>query len=136
MKIGVFDGSISFGVGTILRGEDRSSFLGSAIGNGAMEEVVNPGEDWRHVTVTPEPGVIATLIYQGERLHKVFVAMAVPSDIGGDWTVESELERKAKHDAWLRAEFGEPPYEYPWGRVASEFDAKGCASEIIVSYAK
>lgn len=136
MKIGVFDGSISFAFGTIEKSGDRTDFLRSPLGGAAKEQVVNPVEDWRHITVRPEPGVAATLIYQGERLHQVFVAMTMPSDDSNEWTADSELERKAKHDAWLQAELGKPPYDYSWGRIVSEFDAKGCASEIIVSYAK
>ena len=40
------------------------------------------------------------------------------------------------HDEWLRLELGEPPYRFPWGQLESNFDSKGCASAIIVSYAE
>ena len=70
-----------------------------------------------------------------DRLHQVYVLMEIPSDQHNEWTEANEMERKAAHDRWLRRNLGEPPYEYGWGSVSSEFDAKGCVSEIIVSYA-
>jgi len=69
-------------------------------------------------------------------MDRVFVLMSIPSDKGNEWTEQLELTRKAKHDSWLRAELGEPPYDYAWGNVTSDYDPRGCASEIIVSYAK
>ncbi len=133
MKIGVFDGSLSFSMGTIQRNQDRQSFLRTPIGITAKERLVN--EDWRHVSIRPEPGIASTLIYKGDLLHQVLVLMEIPSDNTDEWTAERELERKAVHDTWLRTELGVPPYEYQWGRIASEFDPRGCVSEIIVSYA-
>jgi hypothetical protein len=135
MKIGVFDGSIVFASGTIHRGQDRSNFLATQLGRTATEELVNPAGDWRHISLAPESGLGATLIYQGERLHQVLIAMDMPPERTDIWTREYEFERKSKHDAWLRAELGTPPYDYAWGRIDSEFDEKGFASEIIVTYA-
>lgn len=135
MKISVFDGSISYASGTIRPRQNRSSFLATPLGRTGTEELVNPQGDWRHVAISPEPGFGATLIYQGERLHQVLVAMDMPADRTDIWTREFEFERKAKHDAWLRAELGKPPYRYAWGQIASEFDEKGFASEIIITYA-
>jgi hypothetical protein len=60
----------------------------------------------------------------------------MPTDETDEWTMENELKRKVQHDAWLHAELGMPPYEYAWGKIDSEFDAKGCVSEIIVTYAE
>ncbi len=62
--------------------------------------------------------------------------MRIPSDKSEEWKIEFEFERKEKHDIWLLAELGAPPYTYDWGSVTSDFDAKGCASDIIVTYAK
>lgn len=63
--------------------------------------------------------------------------MELPSDQDPTgWTEAHELERKALHDAWLLRELGNPPYDYPWGSIASEYDAKVCVSEIIVTYAE
>lgn len=60
--------------------------------------------------------------------------MEIPADVSEAWTEELELKRKRVHDHWLKEEFGSGPYEYPWGHIASEFDQRGCASEIIVVY--
>lgn len=133
MLISVFDGSISYAACTIQRHTDRISFLATEIGRTAAVEHVN--EDWRRVNIRPEPGIAATLLFDGDRLHQVWILMATATDETDEWTAENELKRKAMHDAWLRAELGRPPYEYAWGKIASEFDAKGCVSEIIVTYA-
>ena len=135
MKIDVSDGSIVFARGTVGSSTQRTEFLRSAIGNGAREQIANEPEDWRHVAIDPEPGVAATLIFQGEKLHQVFVALRTTSDDTGPWTIATERERKTMHDTWLRTALGAPPYEYTWGRVTSDFDPKDPASEIIVSYA-
>ena len=135
MKIDVSDGSMVFAGGTIGSSTQRTEFLRSAFGNGAREQIANEPEDWRHVAIDPEPGVAATLIFHGEKLHQVFVALRTALDDTGPWTIATERERKAKHDTWLRTALGAPPYEYAWGRVTSDFDPKDPASEIIVSYA-
>ena len=135
MKIDVSDGSIVFARGTVGSSTQRTEFLRSAIGNGAREQISNEREDWRQVALDPEPGVAATLIFRGETLHQVYLALRTDSDDAGPWTIATERERNAKHDAWLRTELGAPPYAYSWGSVSSEFDPKDPASEIIVSYA-
>lgn len=132
MKFGITDGSLVFAAGTIERTTHRESFLASEIGRDAKMELVNEG--WRQANIRPEPGIAATLVFKGDRLHQVWVLMEIPSDETGEWTMEIERQRKALHDKWLHAEIGEPPYEYAWGRINSEFDAKGCVSEIIVTY--
>ncbi len=132
MKIGAYDGSISFDAGSIQRKVDRQSFLKSPIGNAAKERLVN--EDWWHVDIRPEPGVAATLIFKADRLRQVYLLMKIPTDDSDEWTAENELKRQSVHDAWLHSELGKPPYKYAWGRIDSEFDQKGCVSEIIVSY--
>lgn len=135
MRIDVFDGSIVFASGTIRGATTRTEFLSSAIAKGAREQIANERDDWRQVAFDPEPGVAATLIFQGEKLHQVYMALRLASDDAGPWTTAIELERNATHDAWLQTALGTPPYEYSWGSVSSEFDPKDPASEIIVSYA-
>lgn len=83
----------------------------------------------------PEPGVNATAFFKDDHLKQVYFAFAVPSDEIKDWVEDREQQRKAKHDAWLRAALGEPPYEYAWGQVQSDFDPRGWSSEILVIYA-
>ncbi len=53
--------------------------------------------------------------------------------MSGLWRLERNAKRSTTH-GFVR-ELGEPPYEYAWGRINSEFDAKGCVSEIIITYA-
>ncbi len=136
MKFGLFDGSISFDRGTITRDVSRQQFLASTLGQSPRRSrLVN--EEWWHITVDAEPGVVANVLFHSDQLHQVWILMSIPSDSDPNgWTEEHELERKALHDAWLRREIGEPPYDYAWGSIASEYDAKGCVSEIIVSYAE
>jgi hypothetical protein len=135
MKIDVSNGSIAFKSGEIQRAVDRASLLSSAIGKDATEELVNAREDWWHISIDPDVEVGAILIFRGEQLHQVFLSMKLQSDDRQQWSTARELERKAKHDAWLQSTLGPPPYIFPWGTIASEFDAKGCASDIIVTYA-
>lgn len=132
MKISEFDGTVSFEGGTIQRNLNRAQFLDTPLGKNSKEDFVN--EDWRHYKIEPEPGIVGSIHFKGERMGQVFLLMSIPSDENNEWTEQLELCRKAKHDAWLRSEFGKPPYKYSWGRVDSEFDGKGCVSEIIVTY--
>ncbi len=132
MRIVVVDGSIDFQCGKILPKQDRESFLGTELGQTASTRLVN--KEWWHVTVKPEEGITATLLFRGDRLDRVFLLMEIPTDQKGEWTSENELERMRVHDSWLRQELGPPPYRYAWGEIASEYDQKGCVSEIIVVY--
>ena len=132
MKIGIFDGTISFERGCIRRSFDRVRFLASPIGQAAKESLVNEG--WRHYEIDPEPGVVGTVLFNGDAIDRTFLAMRMGADESDEWSVEREFERKTKHERWLREELGRPPYNYAWGRVVSEFDPKGLASEIIVVY--
>ena len=132
MRIDILDGSISFERGVISRKLARSQFLETQIGRASRESLVN--DEWRHYEIDPEVGIAGTVIFNGAAIDRVFLGMKMPSDQSRQWTVELELERKAKHDRWLREMLGEPPYQYAWGRVVSEFDPKGLASEIILVY--
>lgn len=133
MKIGVFDGSISFETGRILRSQDRISFLATQLGKQAESELVS--NVWWHSKIEPEPGITTVLLFNENRLDRVFLTMEIPPDRLGEWTVENELARMEVHDKWLRKELGNPPYEYSWGQIVSDYDQKGCASTIIVAYA-
>jgi len=135
MKIGLHDGSIAFDRGTIARDVSRQQFLESPLGvQPRSSRLVS--KEWWHIAVDAEPGIVAHLTFQNERLHQVWILMRIPHDEDPDgWTREHELERKALHDEWLRREIGDPPYLYDWGRIESELDEKGCVSEIIVTYA-
>ena len=94
--------------------------------------LVNAG--FTNYDISPEPDLTGSVMFKDDRLQRVFLLMRIPTDDSGEWTAELEQGRKSKHDEWLRAELGAPPYEYPWGSVTSEFDPRGCASDIIVCY--
>ena len=134
MMIDVFNGSVTFASGTSGPRMDRKAFLDSPVGATAKDVLSTAG--YVHLNFHPESGVHATALFKDDRFHQLFVLMAIPSDDGNEWTEARELERMVVHDNWLRHELGKPPYEYAWGSVVSEYDAKGCESEIILSYDK
>lgn len=134
MKIDVFNGSVTFASGTIGPRMDRMAFLNSSVGAAAEKIMENAG--YVHLRFHPEPGVHASALFKDDRFHQIFVLMAMPSDDASDWTEAHELERLVVHDRWLREKLGKPPYEFAWGSVVSEYDAKGCESEIILTYGK
>lgn len=120
----------------ISRDTSREQFLASSLGvEPRRRRLVN--KEWWHITVDAEPEVVANVLFRNDRLHQVWILMAIPHDRDPDgWSREHELGRKTLHDAWLRREVGDPPYQYAWGKIESEFDEKGCVSEIIISYAE
>lgn len=134
MKIDVINGSVTFASGTIGPRMDRTAFLNSTVGAAAAKVIENA--DYIHLHFHPEPGVHASALFKEDRLQRLFVLMIMPTDDASAWTEAHELERMVVHDDWLRRELGSPPYEYAWGSVVSEYDAKGCESEIILTYAK
>ena len=132
MKIDLDSGAIEFGTGVIAPTMNLAGFLSSAIGRSSRKTLANA--QWQQFAIEPESGIGATVIFDGDAIDRVLLAMKLPSDTGGDWSERVELERKQHHDRWLASLAGEPPYEYAWGQVESEYDSKGCASAIIVSY--
>ena len=134
MKIDVFNGSVTFASGAIGPLMDRVAFLNSSVGVRAEKVLENAG--FVHLRFHPEPGIHASALFKDDRFHQLFVLMATPSDDISEWTEAHELERMDVHDKWLRQELGKPPYEYAWGSIVSEYDSKGCESEIIFTYGK
>lgn len=132
MRISAENGTIHFAAGQIDPGQQRHVFLATPLGRTATLSLQNA--NWTNYKVRPEAGVVATLLFDGAQLDRVFLLMEIPADVSEAWTEELELKRKRVHDHWLKEEFGSGPYEYPWGHIASEFDQRGCASEIIVVY--
>ena len=132
MKIDANDGTISFAAGVIGPNLDRTAFLKTPMGGAAKQTLVNAG--YVNYDISPEPGLAGSVAFKDDHLRTVFLLMRIPTDDAGEWTEELEHSRKAKHDEWLRAELGALPYEYPWGSVTSDYDPRGCVSDIIVSY--
>ncbi len=132
MKIDSADGSIVFAKGTISAGLSREDFLKSSLGPISKQRVM--GGNWTHQDLEPESGIYCSVSFDDDRLDHVFILMEHPSDEVDEQAEALELKRKSLHDAWLLKELGPPPYEYTWGRIASEYDNRGCVSEIIISY--
>jgi hypothetical protein len=132
MKIDTRTGSIAFPPGEIDRSLGKARFLESDIGRTARESLVTA--NWSHYEIDPEEGWLVTVIFDGDVIDRIFLSMKLTADDPESWTVEREHDRRAAHDAWLRGALGRPPYAYAWGRVVSDFDPKGLASEIIVAY--
>lgn len=132
VKISKTGGAIEFADGTIHASLDRTAFLATSLGQTATVPQQNAG--WTHYDIRPEPGIAATLLYDGDRLDRVFLMMDTPSDNPGQWSEAIERERKRIHDDWLRDTLGDPPYEFEWGKIDSQYDPRSCASDIIVLY--
>lgn len=132
VKIHASSGSVDFARGSVSRETNKASFLASPLGRGA-EAIIENGP---YVTyrLSPEPGLGATLLFKDERLENLAFAFASSNETDSDWSEESEIRLKSRHDAWLASSLGEPPYRYHWGRVVSEYDAKAVSSAIIIMY--
>jgi len=125
-------GTISFSLGDVSRTFNKAQFLDTPIGRAAKESLVNA--NWSHYEIDPEDDVVGTVLFDGNAIDRIFLSMRMKSDESEEWSVELELQRKARHEEWLQDAMGQPPYRYCWGRVVSEFDPKGLASEIIIVY--
>ena len=112
----------------------RQEFLQTTLGKSATVGVVNDG--WVTLYVKPEPGLHGSLMYKNDRLMRLGVEMELPPEEDKAWDHATEMNRKAKHDAWLQSELGRPPYEYLWGSVDSSFDEKGFSSHITITFGK
>ncbi len=132
MRISTIDGIVSFSSGSIGAAGNRAEFLKSSLGRTVKSEKVH-GSKYQY-DFDPEVGVSATAFFDGEQLDRIFLMMSMPSDAEGEWTEALELGRKAKHDNWLTQQLGNVPYEYKWGSITSDFDPRGCSSEIIIMY--
>lgn len=132
MKINIADGSIDFAGGAIQPAMNATSFLRSPLGSKSEQWFANgPFETYRF---SPEPGITATTDFRDGRLLNVSMLFNLPDDPPEGPSMEQELRRKQKHDEWLRAQLGEPPYRYDWGQVVSEFYHQHCESDIMVIY--
>ncbi len=76
----------------------------------------------------------ATLRFQGERLALVNLALIEELASGEDWDEAVALAKRGRHDAWLAACLGPPPYRYLWGTVESVYDPRSVSSSIGVTY--
>lgn len=128
------NGVIEFGRGSIGSQTTRQAFLESNLGRDA--EVVVDNEPYMTWRVRPEADIAVTISFEEQQLRSVAWLFELPAEKKSDWTEKSELERKERHDSWLRDELGAPPYRFAWGTVDSDYDQRACVSDIIVVYAR
>ena len=78
-----------------------------------------------------------TSYFHQTQLTMVLLTLVEPDDgrSWDDWSESKELVRKKKHDAFLAAQLGPPPWAYGWGRIESTYDARGGSSLITFVYA-
>jgi len=132
MHINRNDGSVDFVNGAIAARMEKAGFLASALGSMSERLLANGSlETYRFY---PEPGVTATTEFRNNRLLNVSILFSLPDDSKDGPSKEQELRGKKKHDEWLRAELGEPPYRYNWGQVVSKFYHQHCESDVMVIY--
>lgn len=134
MKIRVDTGVVEFEKGPVGPLVNKPAFVTSDVG--ANSEVIVSNGPFETRRFFPEAGIAATASFVDDLLSTVTVMIQLPTDKNRLWTEELEQKRKGIHDDWLRAEFGAPPYRFSWGEVSSNFDVKGCISDIIISYAE
>lgn len=133
MKIHIQTGALEFEHGSITRDMDRQAFLTSALGKTA--EVFVDNEPYVTYRIHPERDIVATVSFHGPRLTGVSWLFELSESKEKEWTESLELERRQVHDEWLLRELGKPPYRYSWGELSSDFDPRGCVSDIILNYA-
>ena len=106
-------------------------------------ESYEPSAEWRSFERKPIHDATGrklalTAYLHRDRLAQVILFYYLPDEpeqgSWDDWSHDAEMHRKDLHDIILREELGEPPYEYPWGRVGSAYDSKGGFSLIFVRY--
>jgi hypothetical protein len=132
VRIDHASGAILSVSGSIDPSTDKTAFFNSALGSKSEQQFVNGSfETYRFL---PESGIIATAEFQDGRLLNVSILFGMPDDSEDNVSMERELQRKRKHDDWLRAELGDPPYQYNWGHVSSDFYHQHCESDIMVVY--
>lgn len=51
-----------------------------------------------------------------------------------NWSESEEQSKKDEHDKWLLRNIGEPPYNYSWGEISSNYDPRSGSSMITIRY--
>lgn len=132
MRIDDTDGSIGFPSGRLTRFLTRASFLSTALAKDAVVTVDN--EPWITYDLRPENVVLASVVFEHDRLREVRLMLVTPADLGGEWSEADELARKSRHDTWLREQLGVGDYRFSWGSVESIYDQRAICSQIVVRY--
>lgn len=127
----------SFHIGPQLR---RDHFLASRLAETAKILVKN--EPWCSYLLKPKRigGVsfLVSLFFYEQTLQHVELVDAHDYNENenpwSSWSQEKEINRKTKHDTWLKSVLGHPPYQYDWGDVSSLYDLRSGGSSIIIRY--
>jgi hypothetical protein len=117
----------------------RAAFEASSAA--ADADVLTSNEPWmswsltRHISGRP---FRLGLYFHGDRLEMAVLALDEPAfgASWADWSLASELARKAAHEAWLAAldpTLGDGR-AFPWGALDSSYDQKSGGSQITLRY--
>jgi hypothetical protein len=105
------------------------SYVGNAITHFSYRRKVIENDDQR---------ILLVAFFHIERLTQVelfYLLRNEPESSGWEnWSEAQEMERKALHDAQLKATLGNPPYDFAWGKVLSIYDSRSGASSVIIRY--
>ncbi len=73
---------------------------------------------------------------ENELLNVLFLFMTDNEEMptGKKWSLESEMKLKKQHDEWLKKNIGNPPYDYYWGSISSDYDNRSASSSITIRY--
>jgi|ERR1019366_7242861 hypothetical protein len=152
LTIDAATGDITLDTGERLgRGLARTQFLVSRLGGAArIADPTNPHQSFPVDLCLPGGTAFRLrLIFDGERLFEIVLSMKGVDDppvvdYRRHWADDaalarllrdSELARKARHDAWLDGQLGPRPRSYAWGKIGSGYDAVFVRSDVIVEYA-
>jgi hypothetical protein len=116
----------------------ENDFLTSDVGKLATLAQSTNGRNWYSIWL-PDPGgreAGMTLAFvPGEKLQRIRLKMVKPETRRrGVWSATAEDDMKAFHDQLLRGQLGEPPYNFPWGWIASVIDDHDSSAVIIIIY--
>jgi hypothetical protein len=130
----------------------RTGFLASPLAGGATLRAHPGAGQWSAFAVhVGQPGGQAfslALYFDGETLRQIVLSIIgshepPAADYRRELTDDAALARlvrtnerarKARHDAWLQAQLGAPPWSYKWGTIASSYNASACQGTISVAY--
>lgn len=115
----------------------EADFLCSELGVAAKKiqrsAPVNHYGVWRQVGPEHEIGLTLTFAPGGplQRISAQFVKLGIR---GSQWSKAMMDEIKAFHDQWLKDQLGDPPFQFPWGKVLSTIEPHWYSSNIMIRY--
>jgi hypothetical protein len=123
---------------TIAPSLSLAAFLASPLA--AEAQSVGVAEDWPRFflgvhEIFGDPCTVS-VGFHGQRLLGVSLNPVDPdaTEPSDDYDVQAALAAKARHDAWLAAKLGPPPYVNRWGTIESVYDPRSVSSSIFVTY--